>query len=136
MLLYLDALANLQAGQPEAALASIEQAVPMMEGSSLIAELQLLKGDVLAALAGMAAAPEETPASWYRLAIANATRWGARISILRAALRLARVEDEPAARDDAVRMLRGTFEAFTEGHDTPDLREAAEFLATAPGPKD
>jgi predicted ATPase/class 3 adenylate cyclase len=129
MLLYLNARANLQAGRPEAALASIDPAIQMMEASSVIAELQLFKGDVLAALPNRGTSAADDPASWYRRAIESATRWGARTSILRAALRLARIEDQPVARGDAVRLLRETLEAFTEGHDTPDLREAAEYLA-------
>jgi predicted ATPase len=129
MLLYLNARANLQAGRPDAALVSIEQAIPMMDGASVIGELQLLKGDVLAALAqGDAGAPGDAT-SWYRMAIERATRWGARTTILRASLRLARVEREPVAREAAVAMLRQAIGGFTEGHDTPDLREAAAFLA-------
>lgn len=50
------------------------------------------------------------------------------------ALHACRIEDEPAALDDAVRRLRRTFEVFTEGGDTPDLRESAEFLATTTDP--
>lgn len=132
MLLFLDAGANLRAGRPEAALSSIETAIPMMLRASLLPELQLLKGDILAAMPSQDPPAAEEAATWYLRSLEGATQWGARMTVLRAATRLARIEQAAGQPSSATGSLRETYERFTEGHETPDLRAAAELLGAAP----
>lgn len=133
MLLFLDARANLMAGLPEAALASVDAAIAMMSRASLLPELQLLKGDVLAALPDLDSATTDGPGAWYRRSLEGATQWGARITVLRAATRLARIELDSGEAGEAMRTLRETYDGFTEGLETPDLRAAAELSVTEAG---
>ena len=47
---------------------------------------------------------------------------------LRAATSFARFSDEHGARDSALELLSPIYESFTEGFDTPDLKESKTLL--------
>ena len=47
---------------------------------------------------------------------------------LRAAVSLARLRDEPGPHSEAIALLASIYDRFTEGFDTPDLREASALL--------
>jgi tetratricopeptide (TPR) repeat protein len=127
-LLFLDARASIQAGRPADALKPLDTAIEILSpgvGASILPELHVLKGDLMAALAD-----DPSPAeAWYRLAFDRARVLDARMAYLRAATRLARLrmaEGDPAA---ATGMLRPAYDTFTEGFETADLVEARELLA-------
>jgi predicted ATPase/class 3 adenylate cyclase len=141
LLLVLEAGACLGAGQPAAGLPAIDAAIEIMGqggGSTLLPELHLLKGDLLAALpAEVATAAVVRGASaggaehCYRVAHDRAAALGARMSHLRAATRLARLR--VADGDDAAEMraLATVHATFTEGFATADLLQARDLLAAA-----
>jgi tetratricopeptide (TPR) repeat protein len=90
---------------------------------STIAESCLLKGDLLIA----AGSADADPAYWFQQGFDLAGTHGARMTQLRAALRLCRL-GRAQGKDDADRLLRGVYDTFTEGFDTVDLTEARGLL--------
>ncbi len=64
----------------------------------------------------------------YQRAIDAARRQGARPLELRAATRLARLWSDQGKRDEARDLLQPNFGYFTEGFDTPDLKDAKALL--------
>jgi tetratricopeptide (TPR) repeat protein len=66
---------------------------------------------------------------YFREALAGAQDHGARSLALRAAIQLCRVRQGTDRAAEGQSDLRALYETFTEGHDTRDLREAAELLA-------
>jgi hypothetical protein len=93
-----------------------------------LSEFQLLKGDLLLALAGEAGGSSEAEA-WYRQALERARRSNARISQLRAATRLCRIARDSSERDAARQTLAAVYSSFAEGGTIRDLVEARELLA-------
>jgi predicted ATPase len=87
------------------------------------AELERLTGEVLAR-EGRA---EEAEASFSR-ALGVARSQGAKMWELRAATCLARLQIERGEPRKAYELLAPAYDWFTEGFDTPDLREAGELL--------
>jgi predicted ATPase len=63
-------------------------------------------------------------------ALAGARQSGARLTELRAATSLARSWRERGRRVEARELLAPVYEWFTEGFDTPDLKEAKALLQT------
>jgi predicted ATPase/class 3 adenylate cyclase len=94
---------------------------------SMIPELSLLKGDLLT---GAGAADADT-AYWFHRAFDGAASQDARMTQLRAALRLCRLW-RSRGRDDADRLLRSVYDTFTEGFAIPDLTEARALLESRP----
>jgi predicted ATPase/class 3 adenylate cyclase len=62
-------------------------------------------------------------------ALETARRQGARSLELRAAVQLSRLWQAEGRGGEACALVTAVYESFTEGLDTPDLREAAELLA-------
>src|SRR5262249_13420629 len=87
------------------------------------AETFRLKGEVLAAT-GDTAAAEAT----YREALAIAQQQSAKLWELRAAMSLARPWRDQGKRGEAHELLARVYGWFTEGFDTPVLREAKALL--------
>jgi predicted ATPase len=90
----------------------------------LTAELHRHKG-LLLLRRGHRKAAEEL----YRKALGIAAEQEARLWALRAATNLARLWDEQGRRLEAHDLLKPVFSWFTEGSDTPHLKEAATLLA-------
>ncbi len=90
------------------------------------AELHRLKGELLLAR-NEGAAVTEVEACFGR-AIGVARRQRAKSLELRAAVSLSRLKQEQGKPQEAHQMLREIHDWFTEGLDTPDLREARELL--------
>jgi len=88
-------------------------------------ELHRLKGDLLR-LGGAPAAEVEEP---LQRSLEIARQQSARSLELRSAMSLTRLWAEQGRRDEARRLLAGSYGAFTEGFDTPDLVAAREQLA-------
>ena len=132
-LLFLNARASLRAGDPAVGLAAVESAIDFLsqgQGSSLLSEVEIVKGDLLATVAardGMDTAPAD---EWYAHALDRALRLGARTAQLRAASRLARSRQASGNSKAGLDLLRPVYDAFTEGFSFPDLVEAEALLAS------
>jgi len=131
MLLFVQASASLLADRPAEGLGPIESAIGLMTsgggtGGILAPEMEVLRGDILAALDGDTGAGPAAEAAWER-ALTNARRLGVRMSELRAATRLFRAASSGSGRQRP-HDLRSIYETFTEGFDTADLVEAREAL--------
>jgi len=127
-----------RAGKAEAAMASLDQALAWMGQTGICmleAEAHRLRGELL--LAGRSPATETGAAAeaCFRRAIAVARQQEARWWELRATVSLCRLFEEGkngpqyVSWAEAHQMLAEVYGRFTEGFDTPDLREARDLLA-------
>jgi hypothetical protein len=131
LLLSIQAAACGNAGRPAEGLARIDPAIEIMsEGpdTTILCELQILKGDLLLALAGEGRDSQQAE-YWYRLALSRARALNVRISQLRAATRICRISRTSGGRDAAMRVLADVYSSFTEGSAARDLSEARDVLA-------
>jgi predicted ATPase len=133
-------------GRIDEALAVVAEALAMVEATGdrfYEAELHRLRGELLLETvegrpspAGSAAArprdpdPSKLPEAeaCFRRALDVAGRQGAKSLELRAALSLARLLRDCGRQAEGRRLLAMTFGGFTEGWDTPDVRDARAFL--------
>ena len=125
LLRYLQAGAHLGAGRRDEGLALIDEAIQIAGPDEGLAPLfHIARGDLL--LLG-SDADRVAATSEYEEAATRSAHVGTRMVQLRAAVRLCRVASaaERPSRVDAVRELYAT---FTEGLDTPDLRDAAREI--------
>jgi hypothetical protein len=112
------------AGRPADGLQPIRDAVEMTgERGILYPEFALLEGDLLLALGDADGA-----AARFQRAFDVAAEFGVRMTQLRAATRLARLQPEQTA------SLRDVYETFTEGFETPDLVDARAALEAVESP--
>jgi class 3 adenylate cyclase/predicted ATPase len=114
------------AGQIDRALNLLEEALQIVERTGerwLAAELYRHKGQLLLRH-GYAAAAEEL----YRKALSLAREQEAKLWELRAAASLARLWRDRGRRPEARDLLGPVYGWFTEGFDTPDLKEAKALL--------
>jgi adenylate cyclase len=121
--------AHLDAGEASAGLVVLEEAMRFAGDSGLRywdAELLRLKGKLLAHLSPEGRHEEEERC--YREALAVAQRQQARSLELRAATSLARFWRDEGRRDEARSLLAPIYDWFTEGFDTPDLKDAKALL--------
>lgn len=144
-----------QAGQAAAGLGVLDEALAWIEATGVRgfeAEVLRCKGELLllrrSAQKNAAASTLEAAEAYFRRAIAVARRQGARWWELRAAVSLCRPAKAGSAanrgseaaerRQEDYRALAELYGRFTEGFDTPDLREARalldEFAMPCPGP--
>jgi predicted ATPase len=127
-------------GQPEAGLRLIAEALTTAHnqgdrrGES---ELYRLKGELLLKDEGRGTAERGAPGedenkaeaeACFLKAIEVARRQSAKSLELRAVLSLSRLWQEQGRREEARQMLAGIYGWFTEGFDTPDLKEAKALL--------
>jgi predicted ATPase len=89
------------------------------------AELRRLKGELLLLREGHTSVEA---AQWFRDAIEVARRHSAKSWELRATTSLARLLEKWGHREQARTMLAEIYNWFTEGFDTPDLKEAKALL--------
>ncbi|MEX2260873.1 MAG: AAA family ATPase [Bryobacteraceae bacterium] len=127
---YLALLAEAYAlgDRPEEGLHALAEAFAMVRNSRTFfyeAELHRLWGCLL--LQAGTRSPQEAEAS-FQLAIETARRQKARCLELRAAVNIGRQWRHRGRRAEARQLLAETLDGFTEGFDTPDLREAAALL--------
>jgi tetratricopeptide (TPR) repeat protein len=123
--------AHLAAGRSEAGLAAIDDALARSSGRLdrfYDAEMLRLRGDLLRQRGELERAEAE-----LERALALARSQGARLFELRAAVGLARLRAESGRRASAREILEPVHGAFSEGFDTPDLRDAASLLAELGG---
>jgi class 3 adenylate cyclase/predicted ATPase len=113
-------------GQTEAAVTALDDGLQVVERTGvcwLAAELNRYKGQLLL-WQGHAEAAEEL----YCKALAIAQEQDARLWELRAAASLARLRRDQGHRAEARDLLAPVYNWFTEGFDTPDLKEARALL--------
>jgi predicted ATPase len=131
LVLLADALGG--AGRTEEALSSLAEALTAAEATGECvydAEIHRLRGELLLrqAPAPGGGDPEVEAEDCFRRALDLARRQGAKSLELRAALSLARLLRAAGRPEDGRRLLAETYGWFTEGWDTPDLKEARAFL--------
>ncbi|WP_247779614.1 AAA family ATPase [Bradyrhizobium sp. 170] len=122
------ATAHAKTGRPEEGLGRLSEALALTEKSGVRwfeAELHRRRGELL--LTAHAGAEAEAEAD-FRHAIAIARRQDAKLWELRAATSLARLWRGQGKRDEARAPLMSVHGWFTEGFDTPDLKEAKALL--------
>ena len=131
-LLFLDAGASHRAGQSADAIGPLDAAIEIMSqgtGHTMLPELHLLKGDLLAALATDGESRRTVAGPWYRLAFDRAVELDARMTQLRAATRLGRLWLADGETEAVAGKLGPVYATFTEGFATADLLEAQALLA-------
>jgi tetratricopeptide (TPR) repeat protein len=115
------------AGQIEAASTLLDDALQIVERTGerwFAAELNRQKGKLLLQQGHIEAAED-----LYRKALRIAVDQEAKLWELRAAVSLARLYSDQGRRTDARHLLAPVYSWFTEGFNTPDLKEAAALLA-------
>jgi len=113
------------AGQVKEAATLVDEALQIVERTGerwVEAELNRHKGQLL--LQTHTAAAEEL----YRKALSIAEEQGAKLWELRAAVSLARLRRDQGRRAEARDLLAPVYGWFTEGFDTPDLKDAKALL--------
>jgi len=118
-----------RAGQPKRGLLTIDEALAEVErtGERLWeALLHCIKGELLLAQGGDEAEPQAE--TCFQRAIWVARQQQARSWELRATTSLCRLWQEQGKQEEAHPMLAEIYDWFTEGFDTPDLREAQALL--------
>jgi len=114
------------AGEADEALALLDDALRLAErtgGLWLGAELNRHKAQLLLRLGGSEPAEE-----LYRKALDIAVEQEAKLWELRAAVSLARLRRDQGRRAEACELLSPVYGWFTEGFDTPDLKDAKTLL--------
>src|SRR5439155_27133730 len=114
--------------QPEAGLAALREALPLVEQTGeryYAAELHRLKGELLLQQAASEVSHAET---CFQQALDIARRQQAKSLELRAAMSLGRLWQQQGKRQEARALLAGVYNWFTEGFDTADLQEAKALL--------
>jgi predicted ATPase len=120
-----------RSGQLEARLTVLAEALAAVDQSGVRfyeAELYRLKGKLLLAQAGKDYKEQEAEAC-LRQALTVARRQQAKWLELRAATSLSRLWQHQGKRAEARHLLAKIYGWFTEGFETPDLREAQALLA-------
>lgn len=134
MLLFISAAASYRAGRPADGVGPIDSAIEFMspgEGATLLPELHILKGDIMAALGGDDGPAGSAGEPWYQRAFDRARELNARTAWLRAATRIGRLQLAGGHAQAAVDTVGPVYATFTEGFGTADLREAKDLLAAA-----
>jgi adenylate cyclase len=130
LLLFLDARAKHVAGRPADGLQAVDAALGYLEPvGSLVPELHLLKGDLLAGRPIADGGGSAAARHWYERAYDRAEELGARMTCLRAAFRLVRAGPPGDDAGPDVARLRTVLASFTEGFDTADLQDVRGLLA-------
>jgi predicted ATPase len=114
------------AGQIEEAMSLLDDALEIVERTGerwFAAELNRHKGQLLLRQSYTEAAEE-----LYRKALSIAEEQEAKLWELRAAVSLARLRRDQGRHSEARNLLAPVYGWFTEGFDTPDLKEAKALL--------
>jgi predicted ATPase len=117
-----------QVGQPRAGLDALAEALVVLERTNerrREAEILRLRGGLLLLLRGQHGVEAEL---CFERALAVADKQSARMWKLRAAAGLARLRAERGRRREAHELLAGVYDWFTEGFDTPYLKDAKALL--------
>jgi len=118
-------------GQADEGVRLLDEALPIMREHGqrwLEAEVYRLRGELLLVRAGPGTDMLGEADICFRQALDVASQQQAKSLELRAATSSSRLRQRQGKRDDAHRLLAGIHGWFTEGFDTPDLREAKALL--------
>lgn len=121
-------------GQIDAALARLERCLETAlraKETYYLSELYRLKGEFLCRRGHVD--DRRVAEECYQQAIAVAQAQSTRLLELRSTLAYCRLLAESGRQDGAIEQLRTLYGWFSEGFDTPILRDAREFLASLPG---
>lgn len=127
-ILAMQAEERLRHHQPRDALTILDQALDVVAKNDehfYEPELHRLKGETLLR---SHASDESEPAACFRRALEVARQQHAKSLELRAATSAACLLDRQGQRDEARDLVSHVYAWFTEGHDTPDLAAARQFL--------
>jgi predicted ATPase len=128
-LLLLLAEAYGRTGQPDQGLCVLDEALALIQKTTARcseAELHRLRGELL--LMQSAGGAEAAAEACFQRAIDLARQQQAKSWELRAAMSLCRLWQRQGKRDEARQLLAGIYGWFTEGFDTPDLKDARALL--------
>ncbi len=117
-----------RAGEPEEGLRALAEAFAVLERTGerrREAEVHRLKGELLLLLPGR---DEAAAATCFGRALAIARNQSAKALELRAAMSLARLWRDRGKRAEARDLVAPIYGWFTEGFDSPDLRDAKALL--------
>jgi tetratricopeptide (TPR) repeat protein len=132
---YIGAGASHLAGQSAEALTYLDPAIERLghpePGGSMLPELQVLKGDIIAAQAAGDLSKLEQAEALYRAASARAQELTASRTQLRAAMGLVRLEMARAQPGSGLEQLAAVYAGMTEGFETVDMIEARDLMAEA-----
>lgn len=123
---YAGALA--QVGEIQRALNLIDEALQIARqgsGKGMLTEMLMLKGQLLNAQAGGGSAQAE---ALFRESLEISREVGVLTMELHAAMSLCRLLQEGGQEGEGQRLLQQVYDKFSEGFDTPDLRQARELL--------
>jgi class 3 adenylate cyclase/predicted ATPase len=115
------------AGKPEEGLRVLMGADPS-RALALSSELARLRGELLLQAANGSREAQDQAEPCFLEALRISREQKAKSMELRAALSLGRLRIRQGRRTDAKAALSGIFNSFTEGFDTPDLRDALKLL--------
>ena len=118
--------AQAKADRPEAGLTTLTEALTLVEKTGerhWEAELNRLRAELL-----LTQGVEDEAEASFEKAIEVARRQSARSWELRASIGLARLRQKQGKTDEARQLLGEIYDWFTEGFDTPDLKEAKLLL--------
>jgi DNA-binding SARP family transcriptional activator/predicted ATPase len=122
-----------QQAQIAQGLAAVAEGLALIEETGtryFEADFHRLRGELLqqAGARQGTAYPDENPGQCFGRAISVARRQDAKLSELRATLRLCRLWGRQGRAAEAIQTLRSIYDWFTEGFDLPDLTEARALL--------
>jgi predicted ATPase len=118
-------------GQVEEGLAGLAEALAVVRDGGepyWEAELHRLQGEFLLQRADVEARARAEAEACFRQALAVARRQSAKALELRAAMSLTRLYQQQGRQGEARPLLAECYGWFTEGFDTPDLKEAKALL--------
>ena len=117
-------------GDLESAVAAVEEGLATVERSGeriWLPELRRLRGDLMLDLD---ASQTEEARSHYQAAILAANKQVSRFWELRSATSLGRIMIDHGEGEQAAALIKPLYDAFEEGHNTPDLIQAKELLSS------
>jgi predicted ATPase len=119
--------AHAEAGRPEEGL-RVLAGVDVTRAQCVASELSRLKGELLLRVGDVSGAVQDQVEQCFRQALTISRAQSAKSLELRASMSLGRLMVQQSRRADARKALAGVFSWFTEGFDTPDLRDARKLM--------
>jgi predicted ATPase len=117
-------------GEIEKGLSAVSEAIELVrrfDERYMEAELHRLRGELLLARGGLEQSPAEAE-SCFLQSLEVSRKQSAKSWEVRAAMSLSRLWTKQGRPDEARELLSGVYGWFTEGFDTPDLKEARALL--------
>jgi class 3 adenylate cyclase/predicted ATPase len=119
--------AHAAAGRPEEGL-RVLAAVDVTRAQCFASELSRLRGELLLKAGDGSRAVQDQVEECFHQALTISREQRAKSMELRASMSLSRLMVHQSRRADARKALAGVFSSFTEGFDTPDLRDARKLM--------